>query len=78
MKNRIKEYRQNRNLTQVQLAKLAGVSSRSIIAIEKGEQAPSLLLSYKISKVLDVPMEELFLLEENLQIAESEQCLGCM
>lgn len=43
------------------------VTSRSIIALEKGEYSPSLLLAYRLSLVLEVSMEELFCLEENLQ-----------
>lgn len=41
------------------------MTSRSIIALEKGEYNPSLLLAYRLSLILEVPMEELFCLEEN-------------
>lgn len=43
------------------------MTSRSIIALEKGEYNPSLLLAYRLSLALEVPMETLFCLEENLQ-----------
>ncbi|SFA89128.1 putative transcriptional regulator [Acetitomaculum ruminis DSM 5522] len=65
MKNKLKEYRNKKKMTQKQLAKDCNVTSRSIISIEKGDFNPCLLLAYKISRVLDISMEELFCLEEN-------------
>ena len=41
------------------------VTSRTIIALEKEEYNPSLMLAYRLSLALDVPMEELFDLREN-------------
>ncbi len=73
MKTEIKRIRKAKHITQAELAKLCSVSTRSIIAIEKGEQAPCLLLSYKLSVVLGEPLEELFLLDANLKDYESEQ-----
>ena len=43
------------------------MTSRSIIALEKGVYNPSLLLAYRLSLVLEVPMETLFCLVDNLQ-----------
>lgn len=63
-------------MTQVQLAQQVGVSSRSIIAIEKGEQSSCLLLSYKIAKVLGASLEEIFMLNENLMEYEKVHCEG--
>ena len=67
MKTNLREARKARGLTQQQLADRVYVTSRSIIALEKGEYSPSLLLAYRLSLALEVPMEELFCLEENLQ-----------
>ena len=67
MKTNLREARKARGLTQQQLADRVYVTSRSIIALEKGEYSPSLLLAYRLSLVLEVSMEELFCLEENLQ-----------
>ena len=67
MKTNLREARKARGLTQQQLADRVYVTSRSIIALEKGEYNPSLLLAYRLSLALEVPMEELFCLEENLQ-----------
>ena len=67
MKTNLREARKARGLTQQQLADRVYVTSRSIIALEKGEYSPSLLLAYRLSLALEVPMEELFCLAENLQ-----------
>lgn len=67
MKTNLREARKARGLTQQQLADRVYVTSRSIIALEKGEYNPSLLLAYRLSLALEVPMEELFCLSENLQ-----------
>lgn len=67
MKTNLREARKARGLTQQQLAGRVYVTSRSIIALEKGEYSPSLLLAYRLSLALEVPMEELFCLSENLQ-----------
>lgn len=67
MKTNLREARKAKGLTQQQLADRVYVTSRSIIALEKGEYSPSLLLAYRLSLALEVPMENLFCLEENLQ-----------
>ena len=67
MVTKIKELRTQRGMTQQQLADLVHVSSRTIISIEKGQYSPSLMLSYRMSKVFGVTVEELCCLEENLK-----------
>lgn len=64
MKNRIKELRKARKMTQEDLSKKVGVSRQSIIAIESGKYKPSLELAYKIAKVFDCIIEEVFIFEE--------------
>jgi len=44
MKNRLRELREARGLTQEELAKALGVTRQTIIAIEKGRYDPSLRL----------------------------------
>ena len=68
MKTRVRELRMERNMTQQQLADTVGVSSRTIISIEKGQYSPSLMLAYRMSKVFSVSVEELCCLEENLEM----------
>ncbi|TYS58512.1 helix-turn-helix transcriptional regulator [Sutcliffiella horikoshii] len=64
MKNRIKDLRKAKKMTQEDLAVKVGVSRQSIIAIESGKYNPSLELAYNISKVFDCIIEEVFILEE--------------
>lgn len=64
MRNRIKDFRNNSNMTQQQLADLVSVSSRTIISLEKGQYNPSVLLAYKIAQVFNVSIEDLFIFKE--------------
>ncbi|MFV1984086.1 MAG: helix-turn-helix transcriptional regulator [Thiohalomonadales bacterium] len=61
MKNNIKILRKERQLTQQQLAKLLGVSRQTIISIELGKYDPSLPLAFKISKILEKSIENIFI-----------------
>lgn len=63
MKTRIKELRAAKGLTQVELAKRAGVRRETIVFLEKGKYNPSLQLAFAIAKTFDLPIEEVFLLE---------------
>ncbi|MCT2534706.1 helix-turn-helix transcriptional regulator [Aquibacillus koreensis] len=64
MKNRIKDLRKSKKMTQEELAIKVGVSRQSIIAIESGKYNPSLELAYNISKAFDSIIEDVFILEE--------------
>lgn len=64
----VKELRTERGMTQQQLADMVGVSSRTIISIEKGQYNPSIMLAYRMARVFGVSMEELCCLEENLEM----------
>ena len=61
MKNRLKELRTERNWTQADLAQHAGVSRQTINAIEKGKFDPSLPLAFRLAKLFDLRIEEVFL-----------------
>jgi putative transcriptional regulator len=65
LKTNLRQARKDKGLTQQQLADRVYVTSRTIIALEKEEYNPSLMLAYRLSLALDVPMEELFDLREN-------------
>lgn len=54
-------------MTQQQLADLVSVSSRTIISLEKGQYNPSIMLAYKIARVFNTTIEELYCLKENLE-----------
>ena len=58
--SRVREERTGAGLTQVQLAEMVGVTRQTIIAIEKGNYTPSVLLALKLSRVLKSTVEELF------------------
>lgn len=49
-------------MTQEQLAKMVGCTRQTILAMEQEKYNPSLILGLKIAKVLQVPLEELFML----------------
>ena len=58
--NKVNEYRSKAGLTQEELAVKVGVTRQTIIAIERGNYTPSVLLALKLSKVFSVPVETLF------------------
>jgi putative transcriptional regulator len=47
-------------MTQQQLADLAGVTRQTIIAIEGDKYAPSLELAFRIAAAFEKPLEEVF------------------
>jgi putative transcriptional regulator len=59
----MKVERAKRDLTQAELAELAGVTRKSINAIEMGHMVPSTILALKLAKALGVTVEELFSVE---------------
>lgn len=63
LRNAIKVQRAMRDLTQADLAALAGVTRRSVNAIETGRMVPSVLLALKIARALDVSVETIFRLD---------------
>ncbi len=65
MKNTIKMNRARLGMTQADLAGKVQVSRQTINAMELGKYAPSTILSLKLSEIFDVPVNELFMLEEN-------------
>ena len=58
--NSVGELRKEKDVRQEDLAKAVGVSRQTIIAIEKGNYIPSLLLGLKIAKFFKKPVEEVF------------------
>lgn len=64
LRSKIKELRERWNLTQQDLADQVGVSRQTIISLEGGKYNPSIFLAYKIAKVFQASIEEVFLFEE--------------
>ncbi len=60
MKNRLKVLRAERNWTQAQLAAGLEVSRQTVNAIETGKYDPSLPLAFKISRLFEQPIEDIF------------------
>ncbi|MCL4162397.1 UNVERIFIED_CONTAM: hypothetical protein GTU68_019459 [Idotea baltica] len=63
MKNSIKVQRAIHNLTQADLAQRIGVSRQTINAMEKNKYVPSTVLSLKIAKLFNIPVEDIFFLD---------------
>lgn len=64
MKNKIRDLREQFDLTQLDLAEKVEVSRQTIISLENGKYNPSIFLAYKISKVFHLKIEEVFIFEE--------------
>lgn len=60
LKNRLKEVRTERGLSQTQLAEMVGVSRNTISSIETGQFNPTTKLALIICIALDKKFEELF------------------
>lgn len=58
--NQVALLRQERSMTQEELASQVAVTRQTIIALEKGNYTPSVLLALKIARVFDVAIEEVF------------------
>lgn len=63
MKNKIRDLREDKGLTQEQLAEIIGVSRQTINAIEKQKFDPSLPTAFKMAKLFEMSIEEIFLFE---------------
>jgi putative transcriptional regulator len=64
IKNKINFYRIKNSYTQEELAALIGVSRQTIIAMEKGNYAPSIILALRFARVFRVPVEKIFSISE--------------
>ena len=63
MRNRVRELRIGRGLTQEEIAERVGVSRQTIISIEVGRYNPSIVLAYKLARAFDQSIEEVFFYE---------------
>ena len=60
MKNRLKVLRAERDWSQADLASHLDVSRQTVNAIERGKYDPSLPLAFKIARLFERPIEEIF------------------
>lgn len=63
MKNKLKVFRAMHDLTQEDLAVKVEVTRQTINAIEKGKYSPSLDLAFKLAKLFEVKIEDIFIFE---------------
>jgi putative transcriptional regulator len=64
IKNRIRELRGARGMTQGELADACGVRRETIVFLEQGKYNPSLALAHAAAKVLNTTIDELFQFED--------------
>ena len=60
MKNRLKVLRAERDWSQAELAVNLDVSRQAVNAIETGKHDPSLPLAFRIARLFDMAIEEIF------------------
>ena len=65
MNNNLKVERARNDLSQSALAEKVGVTRQTIYAIETKRFIPSAALAFKLASVLNVPVSDLFELEES-------------
>lgn len=73
MRTNIREYRKEVGLSQQKLGDLTGVTRQTINALENARYNPSLLLAYRITKILGKErIEEIFIFDEEDLIVEDD------
>jgi putative transcriptional regulator len=70
LRNTLKVQRAIHDLTQGELAERAGITRKSVNAIELGHMVPSVLLALKLARVLNVPVETLFSLQADADVSQ--------
>ena len=60
--NKVCDLRTRKGITQEALAEAIGVTRQTVIAIEKGNYTPSVMLALKIANFFNVPVENIFLI----------------
>ena len=60
MTNRLRALRAERNWSQADLAERLEVSRQSVNAIETGKYDPSLPLAFRLARLFELPLEEIF------------------
>ncbi|MBN8660783.1 MAG: YfbU family protein [Candidatus Obscuribacter phosphatis] len=72
MKNRVKQLRERKGISQIDLAERLGVSRQALSAVETEKQSPSLQTAMKVARELDTPLAQIFSLEdESMQSTKS-------
>ena len=58
--NTVYTLRNQKGLTQEDLAEKIGITRQTVISIEKGNYTPSILLALKIAGLFKMPVEKIF------------------
>jgi len=64
VRNRLRELRELMGLTQEELAAMANVSRQTIISLEREKYNPSITLAYRLARIFALPIETVFVFEE--------------
>ena len=73
MNNKLKVLRAMRNWSQADLAEHLDVSRQTVNALETGKYDPSLPLAFKIARLFQMPIEEIFEIEPELEPEKKEK-----
>lgn len=60
MRNRVRELRTQRGLSQAEVAAALDVSRQTVISIENGRYLPSLPLAFRIARFFGMPVDKMF------------------
>ncbi|ANH38595.1 hypothetical protein I601_2170 [Nocardioides dokdonensis FR1436] len=60
MHNHLRTARERAGLSQSECASALGVSRQTVISIEKGHFDPRLSLAFRISRLFEIPLDEMF------------------
>jgi putative transcriptional regulator len=60
MRNRVREERLQREISQAEVAAALGVSRQTVISIENGRYSPSLPLAFRIARFFDSTIDKMF------------------
>jgi putative transcriptional regulator len=66
MKNRLAELRARQGWTQQEIADRVEVSRQTIISLESGRYNPSIVLAFRLARLFNEPIENIFLYDEEL------------
>jgi len=72
MTNRIRELRAKEDISQLELARKVGVRRETIVFLEKGKYNPSLRLAHDIAHHFGLPIEEVFLFDDEAAWAPAQ------
>ncbi|MDT3427224.1 putative transcriptional regulator [Paenibacillus forsythiae] len=64
LRNRLEEIRKQHGIKQEELAEALAVSRQTIGSLENGRYNPSIILAFKIARYFKLPIEEIFIYEE--------------